>query len=201
LALGLIVALAAYVSATGHPDLSPVITFRFSYPNMPTFRAASKQEQILNWNTVAPFRQVEGEVVITNRSRYAARNPGMRIELDGLGGIADQPGWAAISTENQVGIMKLQWDGGADYIIHGQWSRTLPGLDATGMFAYTEDPAFVVEIAADGFGPKRFSMPVKILDDEAYQRYSTERSDFFSELRSNKSGWLKNRHWIRRQLG
>ena len=68
-----------------------------------------------------PFRQVEGEVTIVNNSAYAAQNPGVRITLLGLGGIPEQPGWTVIRTENVIGIMQLQWDGGADYIIHGRW--------------------------------------------------------------------------------
>ncbi len=36
-AWGVVVALAAYVSGTGSPDLSVELTFRFSFPNEPVF--------------------------------------------------------------------------------------------------------------------------------------------------------------------
>jgi len=178
-AWGVIVALAAYVSATGSPDLSAEISFRFSSPNRPTFSVADKEQRVGHWRTVAPYRQVEGRPTITNRSKYSARNPGMRIVLDGLGGISEQPGWTVIGQANQIGITSLQWDGGADYIIHGQWSRVLPDLNVQGMFAYTDDPALIVDVAADGFGPKRIHIPVRILDPDEYEKYSSERAAYF----------------------
>jgi hypothetical protein len=178
-AWGVIVALAAYVSATGSPDLSAEIAFRFSFPNRPTFSVADKDQWVGNWRTVATYRQVEGRVTITNGSKYSARNPGMRIVLDGLGGISEQPGWTVIGQANQIGITSLQWDGGADYIIHGQWSRILPDFNVEGMFAYTDDPALIVDVAADGFGPKRIRIPVQILDSDEYEKYSSERAEYF----------------------
>jgi hypothetical protein len=193
-AWGVIVALAAYVSATGSPDLSPTITFRFSFPNRPTFSVADKAEWPMSWRTVATYRQVEGEVTITNSSKYSARNPGVRIELDGLGGISDQPGWAVVGSANQIGITRLQWDGGADYIIHGQWSRILPSLNVQGMFAFKDDPALIVDIAADGFGPKRTRMPVRILDPDDYEKYSSDRVDYFKTNEFNGTPRLRRRY-------
>jgi hypothetical protein len=178
-AWGVIVALAAYVSATGSPDLSAEIAFRFSFPNHPTFKVADKQLWLGDWRTVEPYRQVEGRVTITNSSKYSARNPGLRIVLDGLGGLSAQPGWTVVGQANQIGITSLQWDGGADYIVHGEWSRVLPGFNVQGMFAYKDDPAFIVDIAADGFGPKRIRMPVIMLDPDDYDKYSQERAEYF----------------------
>jgi hypothetical protein len=139
-ALTLIVALAAYVSANGRPDLSLVITFRLSHPNRPTFLVASNSDQPPPLRPIEESRQTEGEVVISNSSRYAARNPGVRIKLDGLGGMAPQPGWTTIAQEKMTGVSELQWDGGADYIIHGRWSRALPMLNVKGMYAYEDAP-------------------------------------------------------------
>jgi hypothetical protein len=174
-ALALLVALAAYIAATGRPKLSPVIQFTFSEPNEPVFWIASDSPA---WGrTVKTYKQTEGNVSLKNDSPYAARNPGMRITLDGLGGIAPQQDWTIIQQANMVGITAIQWDGGADYIIHGRWSRTLPRLDVKGMFAYKEDPAFVVEIAADGFDPETTRIPVRILDEEDYARYSNARAE------------------------
>ena len=176
-AWGAVIALAAYVSATGSPDLSVTLVFRFSFPNEPTFlyrQTRSDVERIIE-----PFRQCEGKLRISNSSQYSARNPGMRITLDGLGGVPDQPGWRVVDSENMIGIITLEWDGGADYIIHGRWSRTLPHLNVAGMFAFREDPAFVIDLAADGFGPKRVRIPVKVLDENEYNNYSMERNKRF----------------------
>jgi hypothetical protein len=166
--LTLIVALAAYVSANGRPDLSPVIEFKRSSPNRPIFLVASNSGQLPPLRPIEESRQTEGEVVISNSSKYAARNPGVRIELQGLGGMAPQPGWTTIAQEKKTGVSELQWDGGADYIIHGRWSRALPMLNVKGVFAYQDDPAFIIAIAADGFAPKLTRIPVEILDEEEY---------------------------------
>ena len=103
----------------------------------------------------------------------------MRITFDGLGGINNQDGWTITGSANQIGITSLQWDGGADYIIHGQWSRILPSLNVAGLFAYKDEPALIVDVAADGYGPKHIRMPVRILDAEEYEKYSSDRADYF----------------------
>ena len=193
-ALALLVALAAYISATGKPDLSAFVRFNFCLPNQLVFKAASKNNWVDNWRTVEPFKQVDGEIAIQNNSPYAAQNPGVRITLDGLGGIPPLQGWTVIQTANMVGITTFQWDGGSDYIIHGRWSRTLPRLNVTGMFAYREDPAFIVDVAADGFGPKRTRLPVQILGEDDYSKYTSDRKaeyDKSKELNKVPRPWRR----------
>jgi hypothetical protein len=199
-AWGVIVALVAYVSATGSPDLAVEISFRFSFANHPTFDVADQAEWIGSWRKVKLYRQVEGQVRVTNSSKYSARNPGVRITLEGLGGISNQDGWTVTGSANQIGITSLQWDGGADYIIHGQWSRILPSFNVRGMFAYQDDLALVVDVAADGYGPKRIRMPVRILDADEYAKYSSDRADYFADNRVMRENsfekfeeWKKNR--------
>jgi hypothetical protein len=199
-AWGVMVALVAYISATGSPDLAVEVSFRFSFPNHPIFDVADKAEWIENWRRVKPYRQVEGQVRVTNSSKYSGRNPGVRITLEGLGGIRNQEGWAVTGAANQIGITSLQWDGGADYMIHGQWSRILPSLNVEKMFMYDDDPALVVDVAADGYGPKRIRMPVRILDADEYAKYSSDRADYFDDnlvVRENSfekfEEWKKNR--------
>jgi hypothetical protein len=163
---GVIVALAAYIAATGSPDLRPEITFSFSLVNQPVFKA---QVEFSEWGQGLPtesFKQMDGRIVIRNKSKYAAHNPGVLIELDGLG-IYPPPElgeWRIISSTNMVGITAIQLDGGADYIIHGNWHRTLPPLDFRGLAGYGHQPYFLsVSVAADGFGPRKWRIPVRIL--------------------------------------
>ena len=170
--MGVVVALAAYVSATGSPDLSVKLTFQFSSPNEPVFIMNEETDSDATHRVIRSFRQTEGTVTITNASKYSPHNPGIRIQLDGLGGMTVQPGWEILSMANQVGPALLQWDGGADYIIHGNWSRTLPQLDVKDVFTTKVDPAFIIDIAADGFGPKRIRIPVRVLNQEEFDEYS-----------------------------
>jgi len=173
---GVIVALAAYIIATGSPDLSPEITFNYSSVNQPVFRAKVDFPEQGTGLQAESFKQLDGRVVIRNKSKYAARNPGVLIELDGLGfspsSYADE--WRVTSSANMVGATAIQWDGGADHIIHGKWQRTLPPLNFGGLTAYSDHPQLVVSIAADGFNPRKWRMPVKILGPAEYAKYMNE---------------------------
>lgn len=170
---GVIVALAAYISATGSPNLSFEITFNFSYPNKPVFKAHVGFPEPGAALTAEPFKQLDGRVVIRNRSKYAARNPGVLIEFKNCS-LPDPPDlgeWRKVSTGNMVGVTSIQWDGGANYIIHGRWRRTLPPLDFRSLAAYSCDSHLLVSIAADGFDPHEWKVPVKILGPVEYDRY------------------------------
>ncbi len=132
-AVGVVVALLAYLAATGHPDLHAVIQFHFSYPNAPVF--AASDESFFDDTSVIKleqYKQLYAAVYIENRSSYAARNPGVRIDLWGISGLKDQPGWREVQFTNTVGTTGIQWDGGADLLIHGKWMRPLPGLNFSG---------------------------------------------------------------------
>lgn len=175
MAWGVIVALAAYVSATGSPNLSVQLTFQFSHPNEPVFVMNEEVDSDATHRVVKTFKQTQGTVTIINASKYSARNPGVRIGVHGLGGMRAQPGWEILTIANMIGPVVFQWDGGADYIVHGNWSRTLPELDVKGMFTSKVDPAFIIDIAADGFGPKRTRIPVRVLNEVEFDIFSEDR--------------------------
>jgi hypothetical protein len=168
----LFVALIAYLAATGRPDLEPQLHFRNSDVNRPVLRAAPSQRQIER----SP-QSVCG-VVLVNRSRYSARNPGVRIELDGLAGLPAQPGWTGIASETDIGTVAIQWDGGADYLIHGNWSRALPDLDFGFVAESKSDPPpqLIITVAADGVRPTTYRIPVTILDSHEYTAYQAKRN-------------------------
>ena len=178
-AWGVVVALAAYVSATGTPDLSVEITVEYMPSNKLVFQGAVQQQSELRENARDHQRsfvvhgQTKCEVIITNVSKYSARNPGVRIAIFGLGGVPPQEGWTIISPRRPYGPHEIQWDGGTDYIIHGQWSRTLPNLEMGGVFTQPPwDPAFRVDVAADGFGPISKVMKIRFLEEAAFKDYA-----------------------------
>jgi hypothetical protein len=197
---GVIVALAAYVSSTGAPDLSMTLRFLLSPPNEPTFLAAEgKNDQLIITNSTV--RQTIGTVVIANTSKYSARNPGLRIRLVNLSELQEQPGWTIIDRDLAGKIREIQWDGGADYIIHGRWSRTLPQLDFEGVFAQERSQALVIFLAADGFGPERKLIKLKLLNEEEYDDYSSRRADEIileqEERRANRRAAPRWKSWFR----
>ncbi|MFE9601989.1 hypothetical protein [Streptomyces hokutonensis] len=169
-----VVALLAYRDASGRPDLHIEITFNFSFPNEPVFLAGDAVTPDQH-RQIEAFKQVSATVTLSNASLYAAKNPGVRIELEGLNDIGQQSGWQD-EWVHMLGIHSLQWEGGTESIVHGEWSRTLPALDFTGL---TElDPgnaALVVTLVADGVAPARTRMPVRFLNSAEYDAYSSER--------------------------
>jgi hypothetical protein len=195
---GVIVALAAYVNSTGSPDLSTTVNFLLSPPNEPTFLVAKGNQPIVTNSTV---RQTIGTVIITNTSKYSARNPGLRIRLVNLSELQEQPGWTIIDRDLAGKIRAIQWDGGADYIIHGRWSRTLPQLDFEGIFAQGRSQALIIYLAADGFGPESKLIKLKLLNEEEYDDYSSRRVDEFileqEERRANRRAAPRWKSWFR----
>lgn len=175
--VGGLIALGAYAAATGRPDLEVEIVFRFCFPNRPVLELEPLNS--VGIQMVAPYRQSEAQVVVHNRSRYSARNPAVRIRFVGFGGIGDSPGWSTLDFVNMVGPTAVQWEGGADYAIHGNWTRALPMLDFAGVAAMKQPSAELrIDVVADGFRSET-RVPVELLDAGAYRKYSTERAASF----------------------
>ncbi|MGW0412991.1 hypothetical protein ACWDZX_17070 [Streptomyces collinus] len=179
-AVAAFLALLAYRSATGLPSLDVAITFNFSFPNEPVFVVASDDDDGASngeQRRIADFKQSLATVTLTNSSTYAAKNPGVRIELEGLGGLGEQPGWEPVAFVTTVGMTQLQWDGGTDSIVHGQWSRTLPPLSFGGVEELLPGATtLVVTIVADGITPIVKRLPVRILSPDDYSVYTEDRA-------------------------
>src|SRR6266545_1846743 len=190
-ALSVAVALFAYLAATGRPDLHAVIQFNFSYRNEPVFEASDESSPDGNIK-LRQYKQLDGTVSIENRTSYAARNPGVRIELSGIGGFRTQPGWASVAFASTVGLIAIQWDGGADLLIHGKWPRPLPRLDFSDAYAFKHiEPELIVTVVADGFMPRVQRIPIRVLNEQEYDAYTEERSRHYlegdKELSSDRS--------------
>jgi hypothetical protein len=185
----LIVALIAYIAATGQPDLHPELRFRMSFPNQPVLEVYRPGEGRVR--QFRPWRQTECQAIVRNKSRFAARNPGVRIELEGLGGLKEQDGWTILAWANMIGPTAIQWDGGADYLIHGRWSRTLPMLNFQDVFVqdHVESPALIVIVAADGLAPKRLRVPVRVLESDDYHEHTRQQAE---KLFDPKTGMLRS---------
>ncbi|MBW8796375.1 MAG: hypothetical protein JF597_23090 [Streptomyces sp.] len=176
-AVAAIVALWAYRAATGRPALDIEITFNFSFPNEPVFAAVHDEDDITGWRKLESFKQTWATVTLNNASAYAAKNPGVRIGLEGLGSLGPQEGWQTVTFVSSVGITAIQWDGGTDSIVHGQWSRALPTLDFSDVRELVPgETALVVTIVADGVEPLVKRLPVRVLDQEEYGAYTEQRA-------------------------
>lgn len=184
--VGTVVALVAYWQAAGRPVLVPEITLPSCPPNKLVFKVAKLNEEKINRTRALIFlpqatvadalspvddQPLFGAVVIKNDTEYAARNPGIRITFDGLYYTADIPqGWTIAETwpDQFTKILPwpkaIQWDGGVENIVHGKWSRTLPGSIAFPDVIFTSlAPRLIVTVVADGCRPHDWPVPIELI--------------------------------------
>ena len=173
-----IFALIAYWQASGLPSLKPEISF---LPLDAPLTATSRQPPPwvnIDWLPL-PFISHRTEhsvpildrppsdriltVVLTNETKYAARNPGLRIQFDGLLFNGIPPEWTSVERWGEWnGLKAIQWDGGTDNIVHGKWSRTLPPVGFNEIAVISARPTLIVTVVADGCRPKEFKFPLNV---------------------------------------
>lgn len=158
----LVIALIAYLAATGRPDLGLRIKTQGEPPILGSDAKLTETEP----DGDRPFLSGYGtgstwEISLVNLSRYAARNPGVRVQLTGFSYLEPQPGWTDVS---DWGYRSFQWDGGADHLIHGEWSRRLPDLQFGEARIQTSKPRVAITVAADGVKPKTYRYRISVWD-------------------------------------
>jgi len=179
-----IFALIAYWQANGLPSLKPKISFLPFNSADPAFQATLRQPP--PWVDVnsLPLRDENSPpgdpdipvllldrvgsdtilmVVLENKTKYAARNPGLRIEFFGLLFNGPPPEWTPVERWGEKnGLKAIQWDGGTDNIVHGKWSRALPIVGFNEIVVHGPMPSLKVTVVADGCRPKEFNFPLNV---------------------------------------
>ena len=78
-------------------------------------------------------------------------------------GVGEQAGWQVTERVTTVGVTEIQWDGGADHMIHGEWSRTLPAITLRGARLVGESGSkLIVTLVADGISPCSTDVPISM---------------------------------------
>jgi hypothetical protein len=142
-----LVALQAYASATGLPDLR--LSLIIDGPPIP--EVDPDPERPINPQTVTgPFKF---HIAIKNDSGYSARNPAVVMRLPGnyLATRSSRIGEGWTVTDGAYNqIMSVQWDGGAAYSIHGHSTRKIR-LDVGFVILQSLDRSVKFELLAEGF--------------------------------------------------
>jgi len=175
-ALGVVaglIAIQAYAAATGLPKLEVQIWFAASEKNNPVFRARRTPAGLLE--AALPAEQTTAAVSLRNRSHYSANGVVVIVKLssvmsglDSRSSFGDK--WTVFEFPDiALGSKELvvQWDSGADGVIHGGAGRRLPDL-RLGPLSCTDSwaqPMLEVEIIADGGYHRAVQMPVYFLED------------------------------------
>lgn len=181
----LFIALIAYLAATGRPDLE-VRAVSWDDDNLePVLLAKPEPEPYApNRQRIETWPKQTLLLFLVNRSRYSARNPGVRVQ--DATSLGDQPGWTRMLDALGSGFTSLQWDSGADNLIHGRWERSLPELDFSGATVVRGELVLNVTVAADGLTPTTHRIPIRLVhpnDDKDSTRLllreflATEKSD------------------------
>lgn len=143
-----LVALQAYASATGLPDLK--LSLVIEGPRIPDPDIPDEKPY--------PLTQVNGpfafHIMLKNDSSYSARNPALVMRLlDGCylcKGIRPIPdGWTIIDGDASY-IFAVQWDGGPVYSIHGHSVRKLR-LDVLYLMLQLPERRVKFELLAEGY--------------------------------------------------
>jgi len=158
-----LIALVAYRRATQTPDLSFEIDFPFSEPNRPQLMVDTSHRRRDGAPYLAHFEQVRAKARIANSAPFAARHPACRIELIGLEGRDFGPGWTSVIAGPDAQPTVIQWDGGADGVIHGGWEQVLD-LDFRSVVCLAKGQAkMVARVVADGAPARVCEIPVDLL--------------------------------------
>lgn len=136
-------AMAAFWAASGTPDLL----------EMTLVNGEPAQEEV---TLVNPSALVIG-IELVNRSKYSARNPGVRVSIFGFSSLQlTDLSWRRINPSTDGSLHQFQWDGGTENV-HGGWSRRLPDLQLAGSQTIdraAEKHELKIEYVADGVAPK-----------------------------------------------
>jgi hypothetical protein len=104
------------------------------------------------------YRRVPGAVrvriSVENTSEWSARNVAVRVDFKGVRNFKHPLEWTVAGLHSTTSeVIGVQWEGGADYAVHGQWTRDLPilDLDAAVLEAPGDDCAMSVDVVAEGF--------------------------------------------------
>jgi hypothetical protein len=177
-----LVAVQAYAFAAGLPDLRIQITFAGCLPNQPVLRAEMAQ----GWIKVLGDQQPFGRIALENLSSYSARNPAVVVTMREMKIARNEyspvNGWVIIEAADTTDVTTLQWDGGSDYSIHGDLKRHLPAIFFGGLACLpsAQEPAFVVDLLAEGYRRKEISIPVDLVvnDQSKFPRAGSPAADW-----------------------
>jgi hypothetical protein len=179
-AVALVLALFAYLSASGTPDLSIEIQFSFSEVNEPVFKVGAPREQD-RCRPIEHFKQNRATVMLQNTSRYAARNPWVWIKLNRISLSAVPDGWKNTRPASMDGVTEFVWEGD---IVHGEMPLLLPGIVLADSYIIPGRlPSIDVTVVADGIRPRTETLRVKVLNAEEYEGYIADRRAAYEFMR------------------
>jgi hypothetical protein len=157
-----VVAILAFAAASGTPRLELEFNFKGGHgPGVLRFTRDPDGQLAPGNVNLQQSEQLVALIKVTNTSRFSARNPALRLELIGFHRLGSYQGtvfvlgedWKEIRPSNPDAAWAVQWDGGSNLSIHGEWARPLPELNLRGLYGLVAANSyrFRFGLVADGF--------------------------------------------------
>lgn len=108
-----------------------------------------------NWKYVVVNASTVMHITLISQNDVSARNPAVSVTMiDGLGTELPYAGVDWVTRYRPDGLLSVQWDGGANYLLHGGWQREVSPLNLGHLrltHMTTVKATILVEWVADGF--------------------------------------------------
>jgi hypothetical protein len=155
-----VVALVAYQAASQRPDLVATIKFAFSHANLPVLPHVEQVDGGAQLIDLDSSVDLVARITLTNKTKYSARNPYVRLELINLAGLTVPTDWSLVTT-GVAGPTEIAWEG-RDRSVHDK--RDLPQVNFAGAKMLRNAPHYRIDlhVAAEGFA-KTFPIRVELL--------------------------------------
>jgi hypothetical protein len=178
-AVAAIVALVAYEVSVRVPTIGVSVVMAWADDDKPTVALAPLPPTDVNF---VGFVRRDGDSMVTirlrNTSTVTARNVAVRLNMRGLLGwqtwVGQDP--ALVPAAEGGGIHELQWEGGADYAIHGEQTRDIRVEIGEMRVLRNSSVSLELDVFADGVHVKK-SVPVTLLPAEQYDAQRSEQQD------------------------
>ena len=152
------VALLAYWISLQRPRLLPIISsddFEKGILHVGAGRPANGERSIVRLGGyLRNTPELVLNIAIKNISDWSARNVAVKVTFSGIRAVPHPAEWTIAARDRVTNqIVAINWEGGMDRAIHGQYSRDLPPIFLNGAIleAPATDCAFEVEAVAEGF--------------------------------------------------
>jgi len=118
------------------------------------------------YRLVAAYPQSGLNVTLISKNDVSARNPAVKVTvLNGLTNLYTQAAGWSLGDGGAEGFKSAQWDGGADYLVHGGWQRQLPELPLVGSRLTEMDAAAAtlqIQWVADGIAEQSKNLTIPL---------------------------------------
>lgn len=183
-----IIALAAYSAATGLPNLRLIFNTPQTFPGEILILTGDPESASAGLTAASGDDNI-ARITVWNTTKYAARTPAVAIEFQGAvirqDMYAASNGWIATARDFRTkDVLRVQWDGGPNYAIHGDSTRQLPELNLQGLYLSPNRKGadMVVRLLADGYSRQEIKLTTRFIPKSERSMFIRQRAGLPMDL-------------------